>query len=156
MSKIPTQCFYMRQVGKVAIATIRCVHLERYWGSINICTHVFYRVANSRARERYKPNRHLQNYTRGVRSGTNTMSMKAAIMLLMAMALLLRSTEAAQYTVGESIGWGLGNDLEKWATQYTFHVGDDLCKLSSPLYALSLSLSVCGSSRKRIRDRVKC
>lgn len=39
---------------------------------------------------------------------------------------LVQSARATQYTVGGSDGWGLGHDLLLWASQYTFHVGDDL------------------------------
>ena len=61
---------------------------------------------------------------------TQTISMRSTILLLAItwFALSIKNTKASQYTVGESIGWGVGNNLEKWANQYTFYVGDELCK----------------------------
>jgi hypothetical protein len=64
------------------------------------------------------------------------MMRNAIAMMLMMMMVFWASgaVEAAQYTVGESSGWGLGTDFDKWATQYTFHVGDDLCESSSSFF----------------------
>ena len=61
---------------------------------------------------------------------TRTISIRTTMLLLAitCLALSIKNTKAAQYTVGESIGWGLGNNFEKWANQYTFYVGDELCK----------------------------
>ena len=69
---------------------------------------------------------------------TQTISTRSIILLLAitCFALSIENTKATQYTVGESIGWGLGNNLENWANQYTFYVGDELCKSFPPIVSI--------------------
>eukprot|EP00250_Pteridium_aquilinum_P011695 c20245_g1_i1 orf=292-966(-) len=57
------------------------------------------------------------------------MLLKATMVLLLALIVAMVGFEgvnATQYTVGDTVGWGLGNNLGSWASQFKFHVGDDL------------------------------
>ncbi|MCO5608897.1 hypothetical protein L7F22_063115 [Adiantum nelumboides] len=51
---------------------------------------------------------------------------KALVIVFMVAILKFGMVLGAQHTVGDSGGWGLGNDLQSWSTQLKFHVGDEL------------------------------
>ncbi|MCO5607392.1 hypothetical protein L7F22_061588 [Adiantum nelumboides] len=51
---------------------------------------------------------------------------KALVLVFMVAILKFGVALGAQHTVGDSGGWGLGNDLQSWSTQLKFHVGDEL------------------------------
>ncbi|KAI5081575.1 hypothetical protein GOP47_0001318 [Adiantum capillus-veneris] len=50
----------------------------------------------------------------------------ALVLAFMVAMLSFKMVSAIQYTVGDSVGWGLGNDLQSWSTQFKFSVGDEL------------------------------
>ncbi|MCO5608895.1 hypothetical protein L7F22_063113 [Adiantum nelumboides] len=53
-------------------------------------------------------------------------SSMAQVLIFMVAVFKLGLVSGAQYTVGDSVGWGLGHDLQSWSTQFKFHVGDEL------------------------------
>eukprot|EP00250_Pteridium_aquilinum_P018878 c24221_g1_i1 orf=632-1258(-) len=53
-------------------------------------------------------------------------AMQVAALWIMVCCLMMHAALAMEYTVGGAKGWTVGEDLETWASQYTFYVGDEL------------------------------
>lgn len=52
----------------------------------------------------------------------------AIAMILRFGAILLTCSAATLYTVGDNSGWDISTNLDTWANDKTFLVGDVLCK----------------------------
>ena len=70
------------------------------------------------------------------------MAQRHNVLMMLAMfivAIMLRfdGIHATSYTVGGAAGWSPGTDLQAWASQYTFYVGDTLCKSFSLIVLIS-------------------
>ena len=64
-------------------------------------------------------------------------SLMMLAMFIVAIMLKLDGIHATSYTVGGAAGWSPGTDLQAWASQYTFYVGDTLCKSVSLIVLIS-------------------
>lgn len=53
-------------------------------------------------------------------------SVKLAAAAVSTILMMIRTVCGLQYDVGGSAGWVVNEDLQKWASQYTFYVGDEL------------------------------
>ncbi|KAH7282109.1 hypothetical protein KP509_35G012300 [Ceratopteris richardii] len=59
-------------------------------------------------------------------SSAKCLLLPCILLVMCSLMLEFREVMATQYTVGDSIGWGLGHDMETWAAQFKFQVGDEL------------------------------
>lgn len=56
---------------------------------------------------------------------------KLILLCLLAIFCFALTSHAATYIVGDTSGWDISTDLDSWATNKTFHVGDALRKCFS-------------------------
>ncbi|EXC10039.1 Early nodulin-like protein 1 [Morus notabilis] len=59
---------------------------------------------------------------------------KASILIVIMASILLRGVSAANHTVGGVSGWDLTSNIQAWASQTTFHVGDYLVFSYTPVH----------------------
>lgn len=59
------------------------------------------------------------------------------IFILAIVAILVHSSLATEFVVGDDKGWTINFDYQTWAQGKEFHVGDKLGKSPLPLYIIS-------------------
>ncbi|XP_030937402.1 uclacyanin 1-like [Quercus lobata] len=57
-----------------------------------------------------------------------------AILVIIITSILIRCVSATNHTVGGSSGWDLASNLQAWSSATTFHVGDFLVFIYTPVH----------------------
>ncbi|KAI3886817.1 hypothetical protein MKW98_017169 [Papaver atlanticum] len=61
-------------------------------------------------------------------------SFETVMKVMIVLSVLVYATSATNYTVGGESGWSLDSDMQTWSSNNTFHVGDTLVFLFSPIH----------------------
>ncbi|CAN1186159.1 Blue copper protein [Linum perenne] len=67
------------------------------------------------------------------------------VMIGVVVGVLVPTTLATQYVVGDGSGWNVGVDYKAWAEGKTFFVGDSLGKDQIPLLTSGKKWYICGA-----------